>query len=484
MHAPQPQLLVVDDDRAILMLVGSIAHAAGFDVATTTDGREAMQLLERRPADLVLLDLRMPGTTGLETLRAIRDITPQSRVVLMSGHATIDSAVEAVKLGATDYLTKPFDLQRLRQLLASVREDAAARRAVLALEGELAQRLEFCGMVGRGPAMHDVFGLIRRLAPHARTALVTGETGTGKELAARALHTLGPRASRRFVTVTCSAVVETLFESELFGHVRGAFAGATGHKAGLFELADGGTVFLDEIGELPQSVQARLLRVIENGDVQRVGSIEPRPVDVRIVAATNRDLRAEVAAGRFRGDLYYRLNVAEITLPPLRHRREDIPYLTATFVQSFAQRFAKPLTGLTPGAERLLAEATWDGNVRQLRNVLERACILADGEFVTERELGGIMRQQMPAFASDATLAAATLAAGEPHRLVPLVEVEREHIVRTLEQVKGNKAVAAKLLGISRRAFYRQLERHGLHRSVPLLKCAQGAPIVRMGKAS
>jgi DNA-binding NtrC family response regulator len=472
-------LLVVDDDRAILMLVGSIAHAAGFDVATTTDGRDAMQLLERRPADLVLLDLRMPGTTGLDTLRAIRAITPQSRVVLMSGHGTIDSAVEAVKLGATDYLTKPFDLQRLRQLLASVREEAAARRAVLALERELAQRLEFCGMVGRGPAMHDVFGLIRRLAPHARTALVTGETGTGKDLVARALHTLGPRATRRFVTVNCSAVVETLFESELFGHVRGAFPGASGHKTGLFELADGGTVFLDEIGELPQSVQARLLRVIENGDVQRVGSIEPRQVNVRIVAATSRDLRAEVAAGRFRRDLYYRLNVAEVALPALRHRREDIPYLTATFVESFAQRFAKPLAGLTPGAERLLAEATWDGNVRQLRNVLERACILADGEFVTERELGGILRQQPPVFPADAALAA-----GGPHRLVPLVEVEREHIVRTLEQVKGNKAVAAKLLGISRRAFYRQLERHGLHTSVPLLKRAQGAPIVRMGHAS
>jgi two-component system response regulator AtoC len=479
MHPPQPQLLVVDDDRAILMLVGSIAHAAGFDVATTTDGRDAMQLLERRPADLVLLDLRMPGTTGLDTLRAIRAITPQSRVVLMSGHGTIDSAVEAVKLGATDYLTKPFDLQRLRQLLASVREEAAARRTVLALERELAQRLEFCGMVGRGPAMHDVFGLIRRLAPHARTALVTGETGTGKDLVARALHTLGPRATRRFVTVNCSAVVETLFESELFGHVRGAFPGASGHKTGLFELADGGTVFLDEIGELPQSVQARLLRVIENGDVQRVGSIDPRQVNVRIVAATSRDLRAEVAAGRFRRDLYYRLNVAEVALPALRHRREDIPFLTATFVESFAQRFAKPLAGLTPGAERLLAEATWDGNVRQLRNVLERACILADGEFVTERELGGILRQQLPVFPADAALAA-----GGPHRLVPLVEVEREHIVRTLEQVKGNKAVAAKLLGISRRAFYRQLERHGLHTSVPLLERAQGAPIVRMGHAS
>jgi two-component system response regulator HydG len=215
--------------------------------------------------------------------------------------------------------------------------------------------------------------------------------------------------------------------------------------------------------------------------VQRVGSLEPRKVDVRLIAATNRDLRQEVAAGRFRGDLYYRLNVAEIVLPPLQQRREDIPYLTAAFVQNFAQRFSKPLVGLTPGAERLLAEAPWEGNVRQLRNVLERACILADGEFVTEAELGGIMRQQMPN-----TVAAASPAAAPPvvHRTAPLVEIEREHIVRTLEQVRGNKAVAARLLGISRRAFYRQLERHGLHTSIPMLKSADEQPIVPMGRAS
>jgi len=480
MHPQRPQLLVVDDDRSILTLVGAIAQSEGFDVGTTMDGSEAMQLLRRRLADLVLLDLRMPGITGLEALRSIRDINPQIRVVLMSGHATIDSAVEAVKLGAMDYLTKPFDLQRLRQLLASVREEAAARRAVLTLEGELAQRLEFCGMVGRGAAMHEVFGLIRRLAPHARTALVTGETGTGKELVARALHKLGPRASRRFVTVNCSAVVETLFESELFGHVRGAFTGATDHKAGLFETADEGTVFLDEIGELPASVQAKLLRVLENGEVQRVGSLEPRKVDVRLIAATNRDLLHEVASGRFRSDLYYRLNVAEIVLPPLQQRREDIPYLTAAFVQNFAQRFSKPLVGLTSGAERLLAEAPWEGNVRQLRNVLERACILADGEFVTEAELGGIMRQQMQGTSTKAPAAALPAM----HRTVPLVEIEREHIVRTLEQVGGNKAVAARLLGISRRAFYRQLERHGLHTSIPLLKAANEQAIVPMGRVS
>src|SRR6266850_7355819 len=251
MQTQSPRLLVVDDDRSILTLIGTLAVAEGFDVATSVSGEDAMKQLRLRPAELVLLDLRMPGVSGLDVLRSIRDISPRCKVVLMTGYATIDSAVEAVKLGATDYLTKPFDLQRLRQLLGTIREDADQRRAVLTMEGELAQRLEFCGMVGRGPAMQELFGLIKRLSPHVRTVLVTGETGTGKELVARALHKLGPRNAKRFVTVNCSAVVETLFESELFGHVRGAFTGATDNKAGLIEVADGGTLFLDEVGELP-----------------------------------------------------------------------------------------------------------------------------------------------------------------------------------------------------------------------------------------
>src|SRR3712207_5085208 len=251
MQTQRPRLLVVDDDRAILTLIGTIALGEGFDVATTVSGEDAMKQIRHRPVDLVLLDLRMPGVTGLDVLRSIREISPRVKVVLMTGYGTIDTAVEAVKLGAMDYLTKPFDLPRLRQLLATVREEAGQRRAVLTMEGDLAQRLEFCGMVGSGPAMKEVFGMIRRLAPHERKVLVTGETGTGKELVARALHKLGARSAKRFITVNCSAVVESLFESELFGHVRGAFTGATEHKSGLFEVADGGTLFLDEVGELP-----------------------------------------------------------------------------------------------------------------------------------------------------------------------------------------------------------------------------------------
>jgi two-component system, NtrC family, response regulator HydG len=468
MDVQRPRLLVVDDDRTILTLISGVAVAEGFEVATTDDASDALVQLLTRPAELVLLDLRMPGVTGFDVLRSIREVNSRCKVVLMTGFGTIENAVEAVKLGATDYLTKPFDLARLRQLLHDVRTEAEQRRAVLTLERDLAQRLEFCGMIGRGAAMQDVFGFVRRLAPHASTVLVTGETGTGKELVARALHRLGPRRDKRFIAVNCSAVVEALFESELFGHVRGAFTGATEHKAGVFEAAAGGTVFLDEVGELPLGAQAKLLRVLEGDEVQRVGSAQLRKVDVRLVAATSRDLRVEVAAGRFRPDLYYRLNIVEVSLPPLRDRREDIPYLTAMFVRAFSQRFNKPLVGLTPGAERMVGAAAWDGNVRQLRNVLERACILADSEYVMESDLAGVMREQrimaMPAPAHRMLHAEAA----------PLVTVEREHIVRTLQQVRGNKAVAARLLGISRRAFYRQLERHGLHQRIPADRGMQG----------
>jgi DNA-binding NtrC family response regulator len=449
----RPLLLVVDDEQGILDVVGRFASRAGFDVIGCAGGREAIEQARTRRADLVLVDLRMPDVGGLDVLRALRTSHPQCQTVLMTGFASVDTAVEAIKLGASDYLSKPLDFARLERLLTGVREDIERRRSLLALESDVARRLEFAGMIGRGPMMQELFGMIRRLAPHVRTALITGETGTGKDLVARALHRTGPRRDRRVVTVNCSAVVETLFESELFGHVRGAFTGATDHKPGLFELADGGTLFLDEIGELPLAVQAKLLRVLELGEVHRVGSLDPRRVSVHVLAATNRDLRAEVAAGRFRSDLYYRLNIVEVKLPALRERREDIPYLTAAFVRELAERLQKPLLGLTPGAERILTSATWDGNVRELRNVIERACILCDGEFITERELA----MSMPA----APRTVAAVAAGAPSESAPelLVTVEREHVQRALVRAGGNKKAAARMLGLSRRALYRRLER-------------------------
>jgi DNA-binding NtrC family response regulator len=468
MTGQRPVLVVIDDEQGILDVVGRFATRAGFEVVACGGGAEGIARIQSGPADLVMVDLRMPDVGGLQVLRAIRESNPNCQAVLMTGYASVDTAVEAIKLGAMDYVSKPLDFVRLQQLFASVREDIERRRSVMSLERDLARRLEFCGMIGRGPAMQDLFALIRRLAPHVRTALISGETGTGKELVARALHRTGVRRDRRFVTVNCSAVVESLFESELFGHVRGAFTGATENKIGLFEAADGGTLFLDEVGELPLTVQAKLLRVLELGEMHRVGSLEPKKVNVHIIAATNRDLRVEVAGGRFRSDLYYRLNIVEIKLPPLRERREDIPYLTAAFVRDAADRLNKPLAGLTAGAERLLGTAPWEGNVRELRNVIERACLLADGDFVTEREVALSMPTALP---PSVTAPAATgFARVAPASVLfeddSLAAVEREHIQRALSKAGGNKKVAAQMLGLSRRALYRRLERLDLADSI------------------
>jgi DNA-binding NtrC family response regulator len=464
MTGQRPTLVVVDDEQGILDVVSRFARRTGFDVIPCSGGREAIAQLQTRRADVAMVDLRMPDIGGLDVIRAIREINPQCQAVLMTGFASIDTAVEAIKLGAMDYLSKPLDFGRLQLLLTSVREEIERRQSLLTMEGDVARRLEFCGMIGRGPVMQDLFGMIRRLAPHVRTALITGETGTGKELVARALHQTGPRRERRFVTVNCSAVVETLFESELFGHVRGAFTGATDHKPGLFEVADEGTLFLDEIGELPPSVQAKLLRVLECGEVHRVGSLEARKVNVHVIAATNRDLKAEVAAGRFRSDLYYRLNIVEVKLPTLRERREDIPYLTAAFVRETSERLHKPVLGLTPGAERVLGVGQWEGNVRELRNVIERACILVDGDFITERELA----VSMPDVVSDPG-SGPWAGAGVPPPVDDkdlLATVERDHIQRALVRAGGNKKAAAKMLGLSRRALYRRLERLDLSSTI------------------
>ena len=451
-----PRLLVVDDEPSIRALVQRFGERENLEVIAHPGGHALIAQLGTLKPDVALLDRHMPEIGGLDILRIIREVDPECQVILMTGDATVESAIEAVKLGALDYLRKPIDFGRLAELINSVRYSVARRQRLMAADIELASRIEFYGMIGRDPAMQELFDLIRRLAPHARTALISGETGTGKELVARALHRLGPRRDRKFLAFNCSAVVETLFESELFGHTRGAFTGAVEAKAGLFELADGGTLFFDEVGELPLPVQAKLLRVIEYGDVQRVGASESKHVDVRIIAATNRLLANEVAAGTFRQDLYYRLNVVEIGLPPLRDRRDDIPYLTAAFIKEFAARFGKPLGGVSPSAERLLHDAPWPGNVRELRNVIERACMLSDGTILHERELlsvlGGAAR--CPAAAAARTASVPDLEEGP--------ELNREVVEQALQQVGGNRSAAARILRISRRALYRRLDSFGL----------------------
>ena len=456
MTGSQPVLLVVDDEPGILRLIEKFARNIGFDVATAGSGHEALQKLQTETAAVALVDLRMPDVDGLEVLRRIRATDPDCQVILMTGHASIETAIEAIKHGAMDYLSKPFDFDRLEALLRRVHSEIDRRRALLVAESRIAKQLEFHGMIARSGVMLELFEHIRRFAPHVRTALVTGETGTGKELVARALHKAGPRTQKKFVAVNCSAVVESLFESELFGHVRGAFTGAVESKPGMFEAADGGTLFLDEIGELPLASQAKLLRAIETGEVQRVGGLDSKRVDVRVVAATNRDLRAESAAGRFREDLFYRLSVVELRVTPLRDRREDIPYLTSAFVKHFAAQFNKAILGPTPAAERVLSIAPWPGNVRELRNTIERICILTDDRFFTEKEtmagLGSQALPQAPAFVPSGKTPDARL----------LADAERDHITRVLGETAGNKKAAAQMLGLSRRALYRKLDRLGL----------------------
>jgi len=455
------RLLVVDDDPGVLAVVERFAGQLGFEVVVRSSGQEALACLAEVNPDVALVDLQMPGLGGIDVLRAVRAGDPECQVILMTGNATVDTAIEAVKAGALDYLTKPFDFDRLRQLLVTVREGIRRRERLLEVDADVARQFEFHGMIGRTPAMQELFDSIRRLAPHVRTVLVSGETGTGKELVAKALHELGPRHARRFITMNCSAVVETLFESELFGHVRGAFTGATETRLGMFEHADGGTLFLDEAGELPLSLQAKLLRAVEYGEVQQVGSLESRKADVHVIAATGRDLRAESAAGRFRTDLFYRLSIIEVHLVPLRDRREDIPYLTARFVRECAERLNRPITGVTPAAERLLQHASWPGNIRELRNVIERACILSENRILSERELLKAISPTQAQAAAGGPFTPPALAepGADPHNFST---AQRQHIERVLKQVGGNKTAAATLLGMSRRSLYRWLDRLNL----------------------
>ena len=448
--------MVVDDEPGILALVDRFASQRGFDVVRRSGGQDALASLTETRPDVLLVDVLMDEVGGLEMLRTLRARDSDCPIILMTGHPHVDAAMEAVKLGALDYLSKPIDFDRLGKLLTDVTASMERRERLLDSDANLARQFEFHGMIGRGPAMQELFDTIRRLAPHVRTVLVTGETGTGKELVARALHALARGPDSRLVTVNCSAVVETLFESELFGHVRGAFTGAADHKVGLFEHADGGTLFLDEVGELPLALQAKLLRAVELGEVHRVGSLERRKVDVRIIAATNRDLRWEVATGRFRGDLFYRLAVIEIRIIPLRERHEDIPYLSAAFLRACAARLNRTLNGFTPAAERVLQRAAWPGNIRELRNVIERACILSDGRILSEREITTAMSTQT--LQRDITVPTAGVSDEDPNLLS---NAQRDHVERVVSQAGGNKTAAARMLGISRRSVYRRLGPRG-----------------------
>jgi two-component system, NtrC family, response regulator HydG len=453
-----PTLLVIDEDASALAFVSGVAQELEFQVVARRDVSAALAEVQTLKPDAAIADLtHQDAPTVLEELAAA---DPQCPVILMARNATMDAAIAALKAGALDYLAKPFDRERLRDVLITVRKRVERRETLLRIDADVAKQFEFYGMVGRSPAMQELFDTIRRLAPHLRTVLVTGETGTGKELVAKALHQLGPRRDKRLITLNCSAVVETLFESELFGHVRGAFTGANETKVGLFEHADTGTIFLDEVGELPMSLQAKLLRAVEYGEVQRVGALDTRSADVCVIAATNRDLLSEVADGRFRSDLYYRLGILELYLVPLRDRREDIPYLAAVFIRECSERVKRPIIGITAAAERLLQTAPWPGNVRQLRHVIERACLMTDGRMLSERELHTAMSAGMGGVARPVSpRPTATVVKPVSSRLSA---AQRDQIERVLIQVGGNKTAAAHELGISRRSLYRWIDRLNL----------------------
>jgi len=448
---PRAGVLIVDDDRNQADAVAEVLQKAGHDCVVVTAPQRAADIIQSRTFDLVVTDLIMQGLDGMDILRAVKSVNPTTEVIVITGHASIETAVEAIRQGAYDYIEKPLNIDILRDRVAKSLERRRLVARTRELSAQLDERFGFAGVVGNNPEMRRLIEIARQIAPANTTVLITGESGTGKELLARAIHNNSPRRHRNFVALNCAALSEGILESELFGHEKGAFTGAAGERKGRFEYADGGTLFLDEVGDMPLSTQIKLLRVLEDGEVMRVGSNEPVRVDVRLLSATNHDLAEGIAAKTFREDLYFRLKVVTLALPPLRERAEDIPLLVDYFVRQFAEQHGKAVKGLTANALQALQAYSWPGNVRELRNAIETMVALTTGEMLDVDQLpaeipGAI--QQTPTIANLGRMT--------------LQEAERQLIANTLRATAGNRQEAARQLGIGERTLYRKIKDYGL----------------------
>jgi DNA-binding NtrC family response regulator len=445
------RVLVVEDDAAMRDLLREALDDEGYEVEAAADGRAALERIRLGGIDLVVSDVKMPELDGIDLLREIKAVEPSPHVITITAFGSIDTAIRAVKLGAFDYITKPFEIDQLLLTVGKALAERDLRLEVVRLREEVARSYCFDNMIGRSPAMQEVFGMIRRLAGSSASVLVTGESGTGKELVARSLHYTSPRKNRPFVAINCAAIPDALLESELFGHRRGAFTDARSDRPGIFLEADGGTIFLDEIAELSPALQAKLLRVLQDREIRPLGANRSEKIDVRVVAATNRRIEERLKDGTFREDLYYRLNVIHIHLPSLRDRPEDVLPLAEHFLAAARVRSGKPIARFHESARRAILAHTWPGNVRELENMVERAVALAEGATISAEDLPGAVREPKPVD----TLANA-LARG-----LTLEQLEQEYIQKVVSAEAGNKTRAAQRLGLDRKTLYRKLEEYG-----------------------
>ena len=451
-------LVIIDDNPRSLEFISTALAGEGVEIYTAADPEEGLDLVYTHRPQVVMTDLVMPHMTGLEVLERITEFDPAIDVVLMTAHYTTDTAVEAIRKGAADYLNKPISLATLRDRVGRIMDVARQRVQIRNAEDQAMEAAQFEGIVGRSPQMWEMFSRIRRIAPHYRAALVTGQTGTGKELVAQAVHRLS-QVKGKFVVLNCSAVVETLFESELFGHVRGAFTGADRDKMGLFEHANGGTLFLDEIGDMPLTTQAKLLRVLQNQEVLRVGSLTPQKVDVRVLAATNKDLRQSIAGHQFREDLFFRLSMVEIYTPSLADRMDDLTLLARHFIKKFSQQYSKNIRGLTQRAQIALGRHSWPGNVRELENVIGHGCMMTMTDMIDVTDLPPLAPQGMRAAAAAQP---ADSPGGPETSHTSLEEHEKRLVADALSHAGGNQSKAARQLRIGRDALRYKMKKFGL----------------------